>query len=52
MMTVHYLFYDNYNEFSNKNYEIDPYEFYEKNCTICNKNFYVKELYETHIHEE
>ena len=46
---VVYLFYDEYNETTTKPFEIDPYDTEEYGCEKCDKIFYLKTMYETHL---
>ena len=47
--SVVFLFYDRYDEGKTEIYRIDPYKSFEKECSECEKVFYLKSMYRKHV---
>ena len=50
-LSVHYLYYNENINKENKNYKIDPYKIIDYQCEICEKIFYVKDMFDEHTQE-
>jgi hypothetical protein len=52
-LSVKYLFYDGYTDKDNY-YKIDPYDIQKYYCKLCNKEFYVEDIFKEHsqIHKD